>query len=102
MRQVGAQLDLVEGCYRAGGGTRFARMQQAAARLPQRAKAVIRADGSSPSSLAGSGDAAKKSEDVRPGSMSVRRCVTTPKRSSRPASHRPGSVAVSQLGADRR
>jgi hypothetical protein len=102
MRQVGAQLDLVEGCYRAGDGARFARMQQADARLLQRAKAAIRADGSSPGSLMGSGDAAKKSEDVRPGSLSVRRCVTAPKQSSRAASHRPGSVAVSQLGAGRR
>lgn len=38
-------------------------MQHAAARLLQRAKAAIRADGSSRDSLMGSGDAAKKSED---------------------------------------
>jgi hypothetical protein len=60
MRQVGAQLDLVEGCYRAGDGARFARMQQADARLLQRAKAAIRADGSSPGSLMGSGDGCEK------------------------------------------
>lgn len=55
MRHVGVQLNLVEGSSCAGGGARFSHVQGQAARLLQRAKAAIRAYGSSHSALMGRG-----------------------------------------------